>query len=113
MAYFAASASLAAGATATPFTSWNQRTPKVKALLEVLINASAAGLVMSLTTGNESIVQADIPISGGGTAGTLPARLTTEVIADMVEALDEIVLSIRNPTGGAITYNLIGVLTPR
>jgi len=105
------SASVAAGATATPLAGWQFRFPPKASLLEVLVNGSAAGLVMNLTTGAESIVQAESVVSGGGTAGTLPARLGTEPIVDKVDPGEEIVLTVRNPTGGAITVNVVAILT--
>jgi hypothetical protein len=111
MPQFNFSASVAAGATSTPLQSWQFRFPPRASLLELMVNASAAGLVMNLTTGAESIVQAESPVSGGGTAGTLPARLSTEPIVDKVDAGEEIVLTVRNPTGGAITLNGVAVLT--
>lgn len=111
MPQFNFSTSIAAGATATPLSTWQFRFPPRKALLELLINASAAGLVCNLTTGAESIVQAESPVSGGGAAGTLPARLSTEPIVDKVDPGEEIVLTVRNPTGGAITLNGVAVLT--
>lgn len=111
MPQFNFSASIAAGATAVPLATWQFRFPPKPALLELLVNASAAGLVMNLTTGAESIVQAESPVSGGGTAGTLPARLNTEPITDKVDAGEEIVLTVRNPTAGAITVNGVAVMT--
>ena len=111
MPQFNFSTSIAAGATSTPLSTWQFRFPPKPSLLELMINASAAGLVCNLTTGAESIVQAESPVSGGGTAGTLPARLSTEPIVDKVDAGEEIVLTVRNPTGGAITLNGVAVLT--
>lgn len=111
MPQFNFSQSIAAGATATPLSNWQFRFPPKSSLLELMVNASAAGLVMNLTTGAESIVQAESPVSGGGAAGTLPARLATEPIVDKVDAGEEIVLTVRNPTGGAITLNGVAVLT--
>lgn len=111
MPQFNFSTSIAAGATATPLGSWQFRFPPKASLLEILVNASAAGLVMNLTTGAESIVQAESPVSGGGAAGTLPARLNTEPIVDKVDPGEEIVLTVRNPTGGAITLNGVAILT--
>ena len=111
MPQFNFSSSVAAGATATPLSTWQFRFPPKASLLELMVNASAAGLVMNLTTGAESIVQAESPVSGGGAAGTLPARLSTEPIVDKVDAGEEIVLTVRNPTGGVITINGVAVLT--
>lgn len=111
MPQFNFSTLLAAGGTATPLAGWQFRFPPRAALLELLVNASAAGLVMNLTTGAESIVQAESPVSGGGAAGTLPARLNTEPIVDKVDPGEEIVLTIRNPTGGGITVNGVAIMT--
>lgn len=113
MPYFAATASLAAGGSAYPLANWQYRQPNFPALVEVLVNGSAAGLTHSLTTGSESIVPPDTPVSGGGTAGTLPARLNTEPIVDGVLSGEEIVHLIKNPTAGAITYNAVYVITPK
>lgn len=104
------------GAIYTPFTpaaapAWQYRQPARKALLEVMVNATAVGCVQNLTTGSESIVQAECPVSAGGTAGVIPARLNTEPAVDEVEGGDELVLTIRNTTGGTITVNGVAVLT--
>lgn len=111
MPLFTFSTSVAAGATATPLSSWQYRFPPKKSLLELMLNATAAGVVMNLTTGAESIVQSDSPVSGGGTAGTLPARLNNEPVVDKVDPGEEIVLSVRNTTAGAITVNGVVVIT--
>ena len=111
MPQFNFTTAIAAGATATPLANWQFRFPPKSSLLELLVNASAAGLVMNLTTGSESIVQAESPVSGGGAAGTLPARLSTEPIVDKVDPGEEIVLTVRNPTAGAITLNGVAILT--
>lgn len=111
MPQFNFTTSVAAGATSLPLAAWQFRFPPKASLLEVLVNGSAAGLVMNLTTGAESIVQAESAVSGGGTAGTLPARLGTEPIVDKVDPGEEIVLTVRNPTGGAITVNVVAILT--
>lgn len=111
MPYFTFSQSVAAGASATPLSNWAYRFPGKPALLELMVNATAAGVVMNLTTGPESIVQSDSPVSAGGTAGVLPARLNLEPITDKVDAGEEIVLSLRNTTAGAITVNGVAEIT--
>lgn len=99
------------GATYLPLSTWQYRFPPKASLVEILINATAVGMVMNLTTGAESIVQTESPISAGGTAGVLPARLSTEPITDTVDAGEELVLTCRNTTGGTITVNGVAVLT--
>jgi len=111
MPQFNYSASVAAGAVALPLSTWQFRFPPKASLLELLVNATAAGLVMNLTTGAESIVQAESAVQAGGTAGVLPSRLNCEPITDKVDPGEELVLTIRNPTGGAITVNAVAILT--
>jgi hypothetical protein len=103
--------SVAAGATYTPFSDWQYRFPPKTAMLEVLINATATGCVMNLTTGSESIVQSESPVSAGGTASVIPSRFTQEPIVDLVDPGQETVLTIRNTSGGAITVSGQGILT--
>jgi len=105
--------SVAAGALFNPFATWNYRQPPKNALLEVLANATATGVVMNLTTGAESIIPPESPVSAGGTAGVLPARLNSEPAVDMVDQGEEIALQFRNTTAGAITVNGVAVLTYR
>lgn len=102
---------IAAGATATPLSSWQYRFPPKKAVLELLVGTSAVGVVMNLTTGAESIVQAESPVGIGFAAGTLPARLNMEPIMDVVDPGEEIVLTLRNTTVGALTVNGTAILS--
>lgn len=108
---FTFSTSIAASGTSQPLSPWNYRFPPKAALFELLINATAAGIVQNVTTGPESIVQSESPVSAGGVAGVLPARLTTEPIVDMVNQGEELVLNLRNTTGGAITVNGVAIIT--
>jgi len=111
MPMFPFTAAVLTGATYLPLSTWQFRQPARKAILEVFVNATAVGCVQNLTTGAESIVQAECPVSAGGTAGVLPARLNTEPAVDMVDPGDELVLTVRNTTGGTITVNGVAVLT--
>lgn len=111
MPQFNFSVAIAAGATSLPLAAWQFRFPPKAALLELMVNSTAAGVVMNLTTGAESIVQAESPVAAGGTAGVLPARLATEPIVDKVDPGEEIVLSLRNTSAGAITVNGVAILT--
>lgn len=121
MPLFTFTKSLAAGEVFSPFnqgatgsgTPWQYRFPPKKSLLEVLCNATAVGIVHNLVTGAESIVQSESPVTAGGTAGVLPARLNVEPIVDEVEAGQELVLTFRNTTGGAVTVNGQAILTYR
>jgi hypothetical protein len=108
---FTFSTAIGAGATAQPLSSWNYRFPPKNALFELLLNATATGVVQNVTTGPESIVQSESPVSAGGTAGVLPARLSTEPIVDMVGAGEELVLNLRNTSAGSITVNGVAIIT--
>jgi hypothetical protein len=103
--------SVGAGATYFPLANWQFRQPARKAILEVMTNAAAVGCVQNLTTGAESIIQAECPVQAGGVAGVMPARLNTEPAVDMVDPGDEIVLTVRNTSGGAVVVNGVAILT--
>lgn len=113
MPYFTFTSNVAAGATYLPLSTWQFRFPPKKSLLEILVNAAAVGCVMNLTTGSESIVQAECPVQAGGTAGVMPARLNSEPIVDEVDPGEELVLSIRNTTGAGVNVQGVAVLTYR
>lgn len=111
MPQFNFSVSIPAGGTALPLAAWQFRFPPKKSLLELMVNATGTGIVQNLTTGAESIVQAESPVAAGGTAGVLPARLNTEPIVDKVDAGEEVVLTLRNTSAGALTVNGVAILT--
>lgn len=111
MPQFNFSVSVPAGQTVYPLANWQFRFPPKTSLLEVGLNAAAVGVVFGLTTGAESIVQADSVVSSGGTAGVLPSKLNNEFIVDMVDPGEEIVLGIRNTTGAAVNVQGLAILT--
>lgn len=103
--------SVAAGATYFPLDNWQYQYAPYKALLEVFENATAVGMVNVITAGSDT-VQEECPVSAGGTAGVLPARLNAEPVTDKVDAGDLLKLKYRNTTGGAITVNGVVLITP-
>lgn len=111
MPVFTVSESVAAGATVNLLRNWQFRFPPVKSLLEIMIRTTAVGVVMNLTTGPESIVQAESVVQSGGTAGVTPSRLNTEPIVDRVDPGEECVLNVRNTTAGALTVDMIAIMT--
>lgn len=111
MPHFNFVTTVAAGGTAFPLATWQFRFPPKQSLLELLINATGINVVMALTTGAESIVQSENPVSAGGTAGVLPARLNTEPIVDKVDPGEEIVLSLRNADAASRTVQGTAILT--
>lgn len=111
MPLFTFTQSVGAGATYLPLNTWQFRQPARKAILEIMVNATAVGCVQNLTSGAESIVQAECPVQAGGAAGVMPSRLNNEPAVDKVDPGDELVLTIRNTSGGAVTVNGVAILT--
>jgi len=111
MPQFNFSVTVPAGGTSLPLSTWQFRFPPKPSLLELMCNAAAVGIVMNLTTGAESIVQAESPVAAGGVAGVLPSRLNNEPIVDKVEPGEEIVLTLRNTTGAGVVVNGVAILT--
>lgn len=105
------SVSVPPNSSVSPLNTWQYRFPPKSALISLILNAAATGLVMNLTTGAESIVQADSVVSAGGTAGVLPSSFSQNPIVDQVDAGEEIVLTVRNTTAGAVICNGIIEMT--
>lgn len=105
------SQAILAGATFNPLEVWDYETPDVDVKVEVWHRATAIGLVAVVKSGGQAITQ-ESPVQAGGTAGTLPATLTTE--PDVGEGFASKKLSVfyRNPTGGTITVDGIIKATP-
>lgn len=108
MAFFTYSASLAAGASVNPLdisgNTWKYNRAPYDATVEIIANATATGVVCTLTAGSDEIMQ-ECPITAGGTAAVLPARLNVEPVTFSVKAGDVIQPRYRNTTAGAITLN--------
>jgi hypothetical protein len=108
---FTWSQSIAAGATFNPLTTFDYETPDRDVAVEVLHRATAVGLVAVIKSGGQAISQ-ESPVQAGGTAGTLPARQTTEPLTGKGFASRKLQVFYRNPTGGAITIDGIIIVTP-
>jgi len=101
---FVWSQAILAGATFNPLEDWEYETPSVDVAIEVLERATAVGLVSSVKSGGATIKQ-EGPVQAGGTAGSTPARLTTEAITGKGFAAQKMRVAYRNPTGGTITVD--------
>ena len=115
MAFFTHSAVLAAAATINPLdvsgNTWKYNRAPYAGTVEIICNSTGVGgILLTLTSGSDEIMQ-ESPISGGGVAGTLPARLTTEPITFSVQPGDVIQPRFRNPTAGPLTLNFSIELT--
>lgn len=91
--------------------NWQYQYAPYPALLEIFMNATAVGLLATITSGSDTIME-EAPVSAGGVAGVIPPRLSVEPITDRIDAGDFIKIRLRNPTGGTITANAMIVITP-
>ncbi len=110
-AQFPWSQSIAAGTTFDPLTSWDYQTPDTDVAVEVIDRATAVGALRQLKSGGQAITQ-EGPVQAGGTAGTIPARLSTEPQTGRGYANKKLSVFYRNPTGGAITVDGMIIATP-
>lgn len=96
--------SIAAGATFDPLDGWNYQYVPGPGVVQILHNATAVGVVATITSGSDQLLQeALVPV--GGTAGVLPSSLNVPAITDAVMRGDRQSIRYRNTTGGAITVN--------
>ncbi len=105
------SRAILAGATFNPLEEWDYETPDTDVKVEVWHRATAIGLLVVIKSGGQAISQ-ESPVQAGGTAGTLPATLTTEPDVGEGWASKKLQVFYRNPTGGTITVDGIIKATP-
>lgn len=98
------SQSIAAGATFDPLDGWNNQYPEANGVVRLIHNATAVGVVCSLTSGNVQLLQ-EAPVPGGGTAGTLPTEFNATPVMEKVGKGKRLSARYRNTTAGAITVN--------
>jgi hypothetical protein len=103
--------SIAAGATFNPLTGTNYQYPPRPGIVKIIHNATAVGLVATILSGSDELMQ-EGPVPAGGVAGTIPSEFAVSPIVDQVAAGDLQSIRYRNPTGGAITVNGIWDYTP-
>lgn len=96
--------SVAAGATFNPLDGWNYEFVPAPGVVTYIHNATAVGMVVTITSGSDQLLQ-EAPVPAGGTAGVIPSALNVAPITDAVGAGDRQAVRYRNPTGGAITVN--------
>lgn len=101
---FSWSQSIAAGAVFNPLGTFDQETPDAEGVVEVIDRATAVGLVRSVKSAGDTIVQ-ECPVQAGGTAGTIPAIQTTQPLIGKAGKFKKLSVNYRNPTGGAITVD--------
>jgi hypothetical protein len=87
-----------------PLANWRYRRLPYRALVTILVRATAAGVRFSVLSGTTEVVQRS-PIQAGGTAGVTPVAQTTPVFQFMAEPGDELDLSIDETLGGTPTVD--------
>lgn len=105
------SASVAAGALFFPLDQWQQEFPESDVMVELLSRSTAVGMVETLTSGTDTLLE-ESPVQAGGTAGVIPSRLNTEPFISKSLKGKRLKHKYRNPTGGAITVDGIITITP-
>jgi hypothetical protein len=95
---------IAAGATFNPLDGWNYEFVPRPGVVKYLHRATAVGLVATITSGSDQLLQ-EAPVPAGGTAGQTPSEFAVAPIIDAVQAGDRQAVRYRNPTGGAITID--------
>lgn len=104
MPSFSWSQSIAAGATFNPISGWNYEFVPRPGVVKYIHRATAVGLVATITSGSDELLQ-EAPVPAGGTAGQTPSEFAVPAITDGVQAGDRQQVRYRNPTAGAITVD--------
>lgn len=111
MPSFTWSQAVAAGATFNPLDGWNYEFVPRPGVIKILHRATAVGMVATVTSGSDQLLQEAV-VPAGGTAGQTPSEFNVAPITDGVSAGDRQAIRYRNPTGGAITIDGIIDYTP-
>jgi hypothetical protein len=117
MPFFATVQTIAAGASVDLLNvtvgitrPWKYNRAPYSGILEVMVRAAAVGCTLQITAGSDEVEQ-ESPISAGGTAGVLPARLATEPITFTVQQGDVISVVATNTTGAGVEVQATFELT--
>lgn len=96
---------LAANSTFEPLTGWQYERLPFPALVEIAYIADATDIVVSVTSGSDTLAE-EQPVSGGGTDGTLP-DFDKPMLEDIAAAGDKLKIRFRE-TGGVATTDIMG-----
>lgn len=104
MPTFRYSQSIATGATFDPLVNWQYRYLPWPAQVTVLAQSTGVGMLNTLTSGSETIVE-ESPCQAGGTAGNTPSALNTPPDMWQAAAGDLLKLNYRNTNAAAQTVD--------
>jgi len=110
MAQRTVSQSIPAGTSFDPMDSWQWQYTTSPGIIKVNHRATAVGLRCQLTATEITILQ-DSAVPSGGTAGQIPSDFQVPPIIEPVPAGKRLSLLYTNPTGGAITVDVMFDLT--
>lgn len=96
--------SIAAGATFDPLDGWNYQYVPAPGVISILHNATAVGIVATVTSGSDQLLQ-EAPVPAGGVAGVIPSSLNVPPVVDAVGPNDRQSIRYRNTSAGAVTVN--------
>jgi len=87
------------GASFDPLVNWQYRYLPWPATVTVLSRSLLVGMLNTLTSGSETIVE-ESPVQAGGTAGVTPSPLNTPADEWVAAAGDLLKLNFRNTNAG-------------
>lgn len=96
--------SVAAGALYQPLLGWQYEYVPRGGVIKVLMDATAVGIVATVTAGSDTLMERS-PVDAGGTAGVIPSSFDSDPLTDEVMAGDRAKIVFENTSGGAVTVN--------
>ena len=103
--------SVAAGDTFEPLTGWQYEYSPWGGHIEIVHDATAVGIVATISSGSDTL-QERSPVSSGGTTGALPSALDQLPVSDDIAAGDRLKIFYENTSAGAVDVNGTIVLQP-
>ncbi len=98
-----------------PLATWQFRSVPIQwprgAFVRLYVNATTAGVRLTVYTGSQTIQQR-APVSGGGVAGTIPGPLNIQPIEWIASPNDQLQLLFDEVLGGTPSINGVIVIDP-
>ena len=88
------------------FSNWQYQYLPWPARLKLLVRATAATLLVTVTSGSETIAE-ESPVQAGGTAGVTPAELNTPPVVWDAAAGDFIKVKVRSTDASPQTVDAV------